>query len=73
MANHKVKAIREVSFEVEKLFDEAKQYAGIDVIEGEGGLRWQFEHELIDEVEIATLIHKYKTIKSLVERGIWKP
>jgi hypothetical protein len=59
--------------EIEKLFESAKQFASPEAVDGPGGLRWQYDNSIIDIDRIREIVEKYRTLKSLIDRGIWTP
>ena len=70
----KLALVKEVPYDVEKMFDAIKYYAGPTINEGEGyGLRWQYQNEVIDRQHIKKILLKYKNLKDLMDKGIWTP
>jgi hypothetical protein len=65
--------VNEVPRNVESMFREMKEYAPEDSVEGEGGLRWQYTHGIIDENRVSEIVQKHKVLKELIDKKIWVP
>ncbi len=66
--------LRVVPHDIEVLFDELKYYTGPDTIEdADAGLRWQYKMGVLEKEELENILVKAKRLRSLYERGLWKP